>query len=81
MPKNPLELQEIMTALVVGRDNTDLVHSFKSRKITIETDEKVPWTLDGEFGGSHTAVEIEEYAQGAESLSEKHEKQMTENKP
>ena len=59
MPKNPLELQEIMTALVVGRDNTDLVHSFKSRKITIETDEKVPWTLDGEFGGSHTAVEIE----------------------
>ena len=59
MPKNPLELQEIMTALVVGRDNTDLVHSFKSKKITIETEEEVPWTLDGEFGGSHTAVEIE----------------------
>ena len=50
MPKNPLELQEIMTALVVGRDNTDLVHSFKSKKITIETEEEVPWTLDGEFG-------------------------------
>ena len=59
MPKNPLELQEIMTALVVGRDNTDLVHSFKSKKITIETEEEVPWTLDGEFGGNHTAVEIE----------------------
>ena len=48
-----------MSPLVVGRDNTDLVHSFKSKKITIETEEEVPWTLDGEFGGSHTAVEIE----------------------
>lgn len=59
MPKNPLELQEIMTALVMGKDNTDLVHSFKSKKIVIETEEKVPWTLDGEFGGNQTAVEIE----------------------
>ena len=29
-PKNPLELQEIMTALVMAEDNTDLVHSFKT---------------------------------------------------
>ncbi len=59
MPKNPLELQEIMTALVISKDNTDLVHSFKSKKITIEAKEQVPWTLDGEFGGNQTAVEIE----------------------
>ena len=59
MPKNPLELQEIMTALVMGKDNTDLVHSFKSKKIVIETEEKVPWTLDGEFGGITEYVEIQ----------------------
>jgi len=58
-PKNPLELQEIMTALVMAEDNTDLVHSFKTGKITIEAEEAVPWTLDGEFGGNHTSVEIE----------------------
>lgn len=58
-PKNPLELQEIMTALVMAEDNTELVHSFKTGKITIETEEEVPWTLDGEFGGNQTFVEIE----------------------
>ena len=58
-PKNPLELQEIMASLLIAEDNTDLIHSFKSREITIESDEEVPWTLDGEFGGSHTLVEIE----------------------
>ena len=31
-PKNPLELQEIMTALVMAEDNTDLVHSFKNQE-------------------------------------------------
>ena len=58
-PKNPLELQEIMTALLMAEDNTDLVHSFKTSKLTIESQEEVPWTLDGEFGGDQTYVEIE----------------------
>ena len=58
-PKNPLQLQEIMTALVMAEDNTDMIYSFKTRKLTIETDEEVPWTLDGEFGGNHSYVEIE----------------------
>ena len=58
-PKNPLQLQEIMTALVMAEDNTDMIYSFKSKKLMIETEEEVPWTLDGEFGGDHTYVEIE----------------------
>ena len=58
-PKNPLQLQEIMTALVMAEDNTDMIYSFKTRQLTIETDEGVPWTLDGEFGGNHSYVEIE----------------------
>ena len=58
-PKNPLQLQKIMTALVMAEDNTDMIYSFKSKKLMIETEEEVPWTLDGEFGGDHTYVEIE----------------------
>ena len=58
-PKNPLQLQEIITALVMAEDNTDMIYSFKTRQLTIETDEEVPWTLDGEFGGNHSYVEIE----------------------
>ena len=58
-PKNPLELQEILTAVLTQEDNTDLIHSFKSAHITIESEEEVPWTLDGEFGGNNRLVEIE----------------------
>ena len=58
-PKNPLQLQEIITALVMAEDNTDLIYSFKTKKLTIESDEEVPWTLDGEFGGEHSYVDIE----------------------
>ena len=57
-PKNPLELQEIITALVMAEDNTDLVHSFKTKKLLIEAEEEVPWTLDGEYGGTHEEVVI-----------------------
>ena len=57
-PKNPLELQEIMTALLTAEDNTDLIYSFKSAHVVIESEEAVPWTLDGEFGGDQTRVEI-----------------------
>ena len=53
------KLQEIITALVMAEDNTDLIYSFKTKKLTIESDEEVPWTLDGEFGGDHSYVDIE----------------------
>lgn len=59
MPKNPLELQEILASILIAEDNTDLIYSFKTTKLTIESDEEVPWTLDGEFGGDHRQVEIE----------------------
>ena len=54
-----LELQEIMTALLTAEDNTDLIYSFKSAHVVIESEEAVPWTLDGEFGGDQTRVEID----------------------
>lgn len=58
-PKNPIEFNEIMTALVTQEDHTDMVYSFKTRKMRIVSDEDVSWTLDGEFGGTHSDVTIE----------------------
>lgn len=58
-PKNPLELQEIMTGLLSAEDNSDLIYSFKTGKLTIEAEGAVPWTLDGEFGGNQQHVVIE----------------------
>lgn len=59
VPRNPLELQEILTALATAEDNSDLVYSFKSAKITIDADDEISWTLDGEFGGNPRHVVIE----------------------
>lgn len=59
LPKNPLEMQEILSSILMEEDNTDLIYSFKAAKLTLEADEMVPWTLDGEFGGDHERVEIE----------------------
>ena len=61
--KNPLEMQEIIRNLLSMEDNSDLIYSFKARKLTIEADEAVAWTLDGEYGGSPEVVEIENLKQ------------------
>jgi YegS/Rv2252/BmrU family lipid kinase len=58
-PKNPIELQEILTALLTAEDNTDLVYSFKAKEVIVESEEEVPWTLDGEYGGDHHIVRIQ----------------------
>lgn len=57
-PKNPIELNEIVASLINLADDTNMIYSFKSSEIRIMAKDKVPWTLDGEFGGDHTEVTI-----------------------
>lgn len=57
-PKNPMELQEILAALLIEQIDTKYMYSFRSKRVVIESEEPVPWTLDGEFGGEQTRVEI-----------------------
>lgn len=54
-PKELVELAE-----VIDRQEIDmnLVTTFRAKQITFVSEEKVAWTLDGEFGGEHTRVEI-----------------------
>lgn len=58
-PKDLLELEEITAYLINPKLKTNLVQTFKTKSITIETKEKMPWTLDGEYGGSPTKVQID----------------------
>ena len=58
-PKNPIELQEIIAALLIEQIDTKHMYTFKTGKVTFESIEEIPWTLDGEFGGEHDYVEIE----------------------
>ncbi len=57
-PKNPLELNEIITSLLTRVDDSDLIYSFKADKISFLAGKGVPWTLDGEYGGTHMQAEI-----------------------
>ena len=59
MPENPLEMQQIVTALLMEDDNLDKIHTFKSSRLDIASAGPVPWTLDGEYGGRHEHVVIE----------------------
>lgn len=58
-PRNPLEIQEIMTAILMAEDTSALIDTFKASRLTLESQEAIPWTLDGEYGGDHAVVQIE----------------------
>ncbi len=58
--KNGIEFQQLLGALAMGRyDFSDRIVSFTTSRITFESDKKIAWTLDGEDGGKHNKVEIE----------------------
>lgn len=52
-PKNPLELNSILTALVLEDIDTEYMYCFRTDHIELESEEEIAWTLDGEFGGNH----------------------------
>lgn len=59
MPKSILQLQEIATSLLMQVDKSDMIISCKAKKVTVISEDQIAWTLDGEFGGTHSIVEIE----------------------
>lgn len=63
-PQNPIELNEIIAALVLKQIDSKHMYSFRSGHICFESVEEIPWTLDGEFGGGHDEVVIRNKKQG-----------------
>ncbi len=64
MPRNPLELSNIMISLLNRDIDTDAMHCFRTAELTLESKVPVAWTLDGENGGSHTKVTIRNVQKG-----------------
>ena len=58
MPKNIYDLQMIVTALLNYKINSSHMYYIQAKKLTF-TSESMEWTLDGEYGGKHTNVVIE----------------------
>lgn len=71
MPKNIVELNAILGSLTNLIDDTDLIYSFKSDRITFLSEDNVSWTLDGEYGGSLNEVTIRNIRQALEIMVKK----------
>lgn len=63
-PKNPIELNNIMVSLLNHDIDTNVMYCFRTAKLVIESTEPVAWTLDGENGGSHKSVRIQNICKG-----------------
>ncbi len=57
-PDNILEFNLIAPAILDRRVRSDNVICFKCSKLTVESDEPIPWNFDGEFGGNVDRAEI-----------------------
>lgn len=68
MPKNPMELNEIIASLTNLIDDTELIYTFKTDYMKVKSLEKVSWTLDGEYGGEHLEAVIENQRQAVEIM-------------
>lgn len=80
-PKNPVELQAIITAFLMGNFDTEYMYTFKTKEIVFESTEEIPWTLDGEFGGQHDFVKINNQKQALKFMIEaKEEEKLSEQK-
>ncbi len=58
-PRNPAELNELITSLLAQEMDPEYFYYFKASEIEFDTPEAVSWTLDGENGGLHKEVRIE----------------------
>lgn len=77
-PKNPIELNEIIAALLIEQIDTKYMYTFKTAKVTFESEDEIPWTLDGEYGGDHSEVVIENLNKALEIMvKERHVKELS----
>ena len=61
--RNPLDLNAILSVLVGIMKQSERIVRLKGSNITFESQKPVPWTLDGEYGGTQEFVEVENQKQ------------------
>lgn len=57
-PRNAVELNEIIAVLTKLRPESDLIYTFKTDELRISPYQSIPWTLDGEYGGEQTQIQL-----------------------
>ena len=57
-PRTPLDLSNIINYMFLKEEPNEYVHKFRTKALKVISEEPADWVLDGEFGGTHTEVEI-----------------------
>lgn len=73
-PRSPIELTSIINSIISGNIKSDAIYNFKTSKIKIKSKEPVSWTIDGEFGGEHTEVNILNHMNAIQIMAHLHKK-------
>ena len=59
-----MPLPRVASSLLKGELDPELIFTVKTRQLRITSAEPIPWTLDGEYGGSPADVTIENLPRG-----------------
>lgn len=57
-PDTAGQLQQALAGLLTPKTTNDFVYKFSASEITFRFADNVPWTLDGEFGGTYPEVTV-----------------------
>lgn len=68
LPTSLAELNQLVGALMEGNSENAFIYWFKTSRLQIESEEEIAWTLDGEYGGSHREVLIEDYKEAMQII-------------
>lgn len=68
-PKTPLDLSNIVSYMFLREEQNEYVHKFKTSWLHIQSEEPVDWVLDGEFGGTHTEVNVKNLSRQIEIVA------------
>ena len=58
VPESILDIQRILGKLMSGDMEDDYIEVFQTSEVTFKAQKEIPWTLDGEYGGSPKEVNI-----------------------
>ena len=71
LPKDLFELNEIVVALSSKKYNTKMISFVSAKSITIETNEDINWTLDGEYAYGEEKIEVEKLNKAIKFITNK----------
>ncbi|WP_310604777.1 diacylglycerol/lipid kinase family protein [Anaerosporobacter sp.] len=68
-PKNIVELQHIVNALLIRDLEDKFIYSFHASSLDITCEEEISWTIDGEFGGAYTKMHLQNHQRALSYLT------------